>query len=103
MAIHHLIMDGWSLEIVFRDLADAYEALGEATAKCADEQYDFQQRCFGWWWRLLSVPCAFKATVEWEDRAMASWIRRARRRPSVLGWPAQGLGRPRFVEGSGRW
>jgi amino acid adenylation domain-containing protein len=72
MAIHHLIMDGWSLEIVFRDLADAYEALGEATAKDAPTSNTISSSsASAGGGGARPVPCAFKATVEWEDRAMA--------------------------------
>ena len=76
MAIHHLIMDGWSLEIVFRDLADAYQALGDVAPSSMQSLVAEQ----------TAKECAFKATVKWEDQAMALARRTQRERRILVGF-----------------
>ncbi|RSS95307.1 non-ribosomal peptide synthetase [Streptomyces sp. WAC05292] len=68
VGMHHIVSDGWSCEILFRELAEVYEALVSG-AGAALPEVEFQYADYSCWQEeWLDSPAAARQRAYWEQR-----------------------------------
>jgi condensation domain-containing protein len=82
LAVHHAVIDGWSLALFTRDLAEAYAALADGRPPEWTDR-PLQSGDFSFWQRQRVREGAFAESLAWWERHLAGAP------PGGLAWPAR--------------